>query len=264
MLKIPTYTVDAFTSERFSGNPAAVCILETDIGDELKQKIAAEMNLAETAFILPRGNEYDLRWFTPSIEVDLCGHATLAGAHVLWESGLADVNEKILFKTKSGRLELSKKGELISMLFPLEDVIATECPELIIKGINANPVYSGRNRMDYLVEVESEEVLRNIHPHFAFLGRLDSRGLIVTSSSDSEEYDFVSRFFAPQSGIPEDSVTGSAHCALAPYWSAKLGRDELVGFQASGREGIVYVKLQNEKVVLGGYAVTVLTGYLSL
>lgn len=264
MLKVPSYIVDAFTSQKFSGNPAAVCVLETDIDDEQKQKIAAEMNLAETAFILRRGNGYDLRWFTPSVEVDLCGHATLAAAHVLWEKGLAGDKDKILFYTKSGRLELSKYGKLINMLFPRENVIATECPDLIIEGLGVKPEYCGKNRMDYLVEVGSEEVLRNIRPEFAHLSRLDSRGLIVTSVSDRGEYDFVTRFFAPQSGIPEDHVTGSAHCALGPYWADKLGRDKLVGFQASERGGTVYVKLENEKVVLGGYAVTVLAGDLSL
>lgn len=252
------YTVDSFTSKPFSGNPAAVCILKEDIVDQLKQDIASEMNLPETAFILPGDEGFGLRWFTPTTEVDLCGHATLAAAHVLWESGVKDKNETVTFHTRSGVLLVRKVRGLIEMEFPREDVVKTDCPREIKEGLNAEILFCGRNRMDYFAEVGSEDRLRSLVPDMASLSKLDSRGLIVTSRSG--EYDFISRFFAPQSGIPEDPVTGSAHCALGPYWSEKLEKSVLRAFQASHRGGKIYVGVTNDKVTLAGNAVTVMCG----
>lgn len=242
----------------FSGNPAAVCMLKEDINDQLKQDIASEMNLSETAFILPCDEGLCLRWFTPTTEVDLCGHATLAAAHILWEIGVKDKNEAVRFHTRSGVLPVRKRRGFIEMEFPREDVVKTDCPREIKEGLDAEILFCGRNRMDYLVEVDSEDGLRSLAPDMASLEKLDSRGLIVTSRSG--EYDFVSRFFAPQSGIPEDPVTGSAHCALGPYWSEKLEKSGLRAFQASRRGGKIYVGVTNDKVTLGGNAVTVMSG----
>lgn len=257
------YIVDAFTGEPFAGNPAAVCMPGKEIDDGLRQKIAAEMNLSETAFLVSSIDGFDLRWFTPVTEVDHCGHATLASAHVLWEEGVADADSPIRFNTRSGTLDVTRQEDgLISMDFPREDVKDTICPEILVKCLGYEVNYCGRNRMDYLVEVASEDVLDNMEPDEDMISRLDSRGLIVTAGSDTEKYDFVSRFFAPQSGIPEDPVTGSAHCALGPYWSARLGKNELTGRQKSSRGGIVYVKINHQRVIISGEAVTVMHGYL--
>ncbi len=254
------YTVDSFTKIPFSGNPAAVCILEEEIDDVLKQRIAAEMNLSETAFVIRNYIGFGLRWFTPSTEVDLCGHATLASAHILWESGKAD-DKTITFHTASGKLSAWKDNDgIIRMEFPAEEVTTTLCPKHINRGLNTDILYCGKNRMDYLVEVGSEQIVRDIEPDLSVIERIESRGLIITARSNSDDYDFVSRFFAPQSGINEDPVTGSAHCALGPYWALKLDKKELRGYQSSRRGGIVYVEPEGDKVILGGNAVTVLNG----
>lgn len=253
------FTVDAFTRRPFGGNPAGVCILEEDIDDKLRQDIAAEMNLPETAFVINNGNGFSLRWFTPSTEVDLCGHATLASAHILWETGLA-AGKTVSFHTVSGELSAWKDKGLIRMRFPNEDVSPEVCPVHITRGLKTDIMYCGRNRMDYLVEVGSEQVVKELEPDLSSIEKADCRGLIVTAPSDSDDNDFVSRFFAPQSGIPEDPVTGSAHCALGPYWSKKLGKNRLRGYQASRRGGTVYVVVEDSYVILGGYAITVLSG----
>ena len=255
--------VDAFTDRPFAGNPAAVCILPTAAEPAWMQNVAREMNLAETAFVVPRNGEYDLRWFTPAVEVDLCGHATLASAHVLWEDGLLKTTAQARFHTKSGLLTADRRDSWIELDFPTTIASPAQPPPGLIDALGVKPRFVGRSRFDYLVEVDSESTVRRLEPDLNALARVDARGVIVTSLADKKsEYDFVSRFFAPQSGVPEDPVTGSAHCALTPYWSAKLGKQELVAYQASARGGVVRVRLNGERVRLGGQAVTVLRGEL--
>jgi PhzF family phenazine biosynthesis protein len=256
------YIVDAFTNERFKGNPAAICLLEQPQPESWMQEVASEMNLSETAFIVPGPESYDLRWFTPVGEVDLCGHATLAAAHVLWESGKLPPDQMARFMTKSGLLTAKRDGAWTLMDFPAEPPEAAIAPEELVQGLGLIPRYVGRNRMDYFVEVDSEETLRTLRPDFAMLARVEARGVIVTSRSTGSPYDFVSRAFYPGTGIDEDPVTGSAHCALAPYWAKRLRKDELVGYQASKRGGIVKVKPDGNRVYLSGQAITVLKGQL--
>ncbi|CAM4196878.1 PhzF family phenazine biosynthesis protein [Paenibacillus alkaliterrae] len=254
------YIVDAFTKESFRGNPAAVCMLDAPREDEWMQRVASEMNLSETAFLVPVAEGYDLRWFTPEAEVDLCGHATLATAHVLWETGRLAGDETAGFMTKSGLLTAQKAGDWIVMDFPAEPPEASNAPEELLQGLGLIPRFIGRNRMDFFVEVDSEETVRTLRPDFALLARLPARGVIVTSRSSGGDYDFVSRAFYPGTGVDEDPVTGSAHCALAPYWGKRLRKDELVGYQASKRGGIVKVRHDGARVYLSGQAVTVLKG----
>lgn len=252
--------VDAFTSQAFRGNPAAVCLLDRERDERWMQDVAAEMNLSETAFLLRReDDDYSLRWFTPAVEVALCGHATLASAHALYEEhGL----ESVRFHTKSGILTAERTGNAIELDFPATPEERADAPEGLLESLAiAQPVYVGRNRFDYLVEVASEDEVRALDPDHAQLRRIPVRGVIVTSRS--REFDFVSRFFAPGSGIDEDPVTGSAHCCLTPYWSPKLGKDAMTAFQASKRGGVVRVRLAGDRVKLGGEAVTVLRGELT-
>src|SRR6266550_4255357 len=226
--------VDAFASRPFSGNPAAVCILPGPRDERWMQDVAREMNLAETAFLHQENGGYRLRWFTPAVEVALCGHATLASAHVLWEEGH----------------------------LPATPPAPAAAPPGLAAALRVGTRWIGRSKFDYLVEVDSEEAVRGLKPDLAALERVDARGIIVTSRAATPDFDFVSRFFAPQSGVPEDPVTGSAHCALAPYWSERLHRAELTGYQASPRGGVVRVRLAGDRVMLGGQAVTVLRGEL--
>jgi PhzF family phenazine biosynthesis protein len=258
----PIIQVDAFTDKPFAGNPAAVCILTESRDDAWMQQVAQEMNLAETAFLLKQEDGYNLRWFTPAVEVDLCGHATLASAHVLWETGTLQAGEQARFHTKSGLLTAERRGEEIELDFPA--VIAQESPEPahLLEALGVPATYIGKNKFDYLVEVDSEEVVRRVKPKMTLLAEVPARGVIVTSRARGGEYDFVSRFFGPQVGVDEDPVTGSAHCTLAPYWSEKLGKQEMVGYQASARGGIVRVRLEGNRVRLGGQAVTVMRGEL--
>lgn len=256
------FQVDTFTDRLFSGNPAAVCLLACARDEGWMQCVAAEMNLSETAFVLQFEEEYSLRWFTPSAEVDLCGHATLASAHVLWESGLLSHERPAVFHTRSGKLKAVRRGGLIELDFPSEAPEETTLPEALTRALGITHKYVGKNRFDYLIEVESEDVLRNIKPDFSILKTLPVRGVIVTSISASEEYDFISRFFAPSVSINEDPVTGSAHCCLGPYWGRRLGKKEFIAFQASQRGGIVLVRLEGDRVHLGGKAVTVMRGIL--
>ena len=258
---VPLFTVDAFTAERFAGNPAAVCLLLAPRDEKWMQSIAREMNLSETAFVVPRGVDFDLRWFTPAVEVDLCGHATLASAHVLWETGKLDPSIPARFQTKSGLLMCMQKGEWVLMDFPSKLPAAAEPPPELAKAVGAPIAWAGRNDMDWLVEVASEELVRGLRPDLVLLRTLPVRGLIVTARAN-KDFDCVSRFFAPRVGVAEDPVTGSAHCALAPYWGAKLGKSELVGWQASRRGGVVRMKLSGPRVILGGQAVTVMRGEL--
>jgi PhzF family phenazine biosynthesis protein len=255
--------VDAFTNRPFAGNPAAVCILPKAAEPAWMLNVAREMNLAETAFLVRQKDGYDLRWFTPEVEIDLCGHATLASAHILWEEGHLTPNTQARFHTKSGLLTAERKGAWIELDFPATPASPASPPAGLIEALGAKPVFVGRSRFDYLVEVDSEATVRRIAPDLGALARVDARGVIVTSRAEKGKYDFVSRFFAPQSGVPEDPVTGSAHCALTPYWSAKLGKKELVAYQASPRGGELRVRLDGDRVHLAGQAVTVLRGELT-
>ncbi|MDQ6699651.1 MAG: PhzF family phenazine biosynthesis protein [Acidobacteriota bacterium] len=254
--------VDSFTSEPFGGNPAAVCVLPSAREDNWMQKVAREMNLSETAFLQKQTDGYQLRWFTPSVEVDLCGHATLASAHVLWETGQLRGGEQARFHTRSGLLTSDQRDGWIEMDFPAKKEELADAPAPLLEALGAKPVYVGKNAFDYLVEVDSEEALRGMRPNFSLLRALPVRGVIVTSRSSQPDYDFVSRFFAPGSGIDEDPVTGSAHCALGPYWAARLGKSDFRAYQASGRGGVLKVRVEGDRVILCGQAVTVLRGEL--
>ena len=256
-----TFTqVDAFTDRPFGGNPAAVCILAASRDAEWMQQVAREMNLAETAFLVARPDGYDLRWFTPGVEVDLCGHATLASAHVLWEEERLGAGETARFHTRSGLLTASRREGLIWLDFPSTPAEPTAPPAQLAETLGAAPLWVGRSPFDWLVELESAAVVRGLDPELSRLARIEARGVIVTARADDGRHDFVSRFFAPAAGVPEDPVTGSAHCALAPFWAERLGRTELAGYQASARGGTVRTRLSGDRVLLGGEAVTVVRG----
>jgi PhzF family phenazine biosynthesis protein len=262
----PIFHVDAFTERPFAGNPAAVCLLSAPRGDAWRQGIAAEMNLAETAFLERAGSDWNLRWFTPTVEVDLCGHATLASAHVLWEENLADPDSAIAFHSRSGLLSASRSGGLIELDFPAEPATAGPAPAELLAALSIKEARStGRNRLDYLIEVEDEAIVRALVPDFRAIAAAcgSGRGVIVTAASAVPEHDFVSRYFAPAAGIDEDPVTGSTHCCLGPFWGEKLGKRELSGYQASARGGTVRVRLAGDRVFLGGRAITVSRGKLS-
>jgi predicted PhzF superfamily epimerase YddE/YHI9 len=254
--------VDAFTDRPFAGNPAAVCVLAGAREASWMQQVAQEMNLAETAFLVRRGGDFDLRWFTPTIEVDLCGHATLASAHVLWEEGWLKPEAVARFHTRSGELSAARLGGVIWLDFPATPAEPVEAPPELSQGLGARMRFVGRTPFDFLVELESENAVRSLTPDLTMLARLGARGVIVTAGSENGSYDFISRFFAPGAGVPEDPVTGSAHCGLGPFWSARLGKRELVGYQASARGGAVRVRLEGSRAHLGGEAVTVLRGEL--
>jgi PhzF family phenazine biosynthesis protein len=254
--------VDAFTDTPFAGNPAAVCLLPAPRDEGWMQSVAREMNLSETAFLVRAADGYDLRWFTPSVEVALCGHATLASAHVLWEDGHLPPAQQARFHTKSGLLTGDRAGEWIELDFPAKREEPASAPAGLAEALGVTPKYVGKNQFDYLVEIDGEVAVRRLTPNHAALAALPVRGVIVTSRADSPGYDFVSRFFAPGSGVPEDPVTGSAHCALGPYWQSRLGKSDLVAYQASPRGGVVRVRVAGDRVKLGGKAVTVLKGEL--
>ncbi|MFQ5571789.1 MAG: PhzF family phenazine biosynthesis protein [Rhodothermales bacterium] len=261
-MTLTIYHVDAFTDEPFAGNPAAVCVLPAPRTASWMQHLAREMNLSETAYLVRRDDGFDLRWFTPTHEVDLCGHATLAGAHVLWETGLLQPDEEAAFFTKSGRLTARRDNEWIRMDFPAEPARETTPPDGLEQALGAPLHYCGKNRMDYLALLDTEETLRSLTPDTTLLASIDTRGVIVTAPSRTDAYDFVSRFFAPQLGILEDPVTGSAHCCLGPFWHRRLGTAALVGYQASARGGVVHMQVGEHRVLLGGQAVTVMRGEL--
>jgi PhzF family phenazine biosynthesis protein len=254
--------VDAFTSEPFAGNPAAVCILPGPPDEQWMKNVAREMNLSETAFLYRQGDGFSLRWFTPAVEVELCGHATLASAHVLWQDGHLKPDETARFHTRSGLLTAGLKRDWIELDFPAKVEAPAPAPPDLIEALGVTPKYIGANQFDYLVEVESEDIVRTMRPDFTRLGAVPARGVIVTSLATSPGFDFVSRFFGPAVGVNEDPVTGSAHCCLGPFWSARLSKAEFVAYQASERGGIVRVRVSGDRVVLGGQAVTVLRGEL--
>ncbi len=254
--------VDAFAEKPFTGNPAAVCVMEGPREEEWMQAVAGEMNLSETAFLYPADGGYNLRWFTPSVEVELCGHATLASAHVLWEEGHVERSYPIKFHTRSGVLPVTSDDEMIVMDFPSTEPLSIPAPEGLLEALGVEANYIAWAGQNYLVEVADEAAVRGCSPDFGALQAADAGRVIVTAGSEDEQFDFVSRFFAPGAGINEDPVTGSAHCALGPYWAGKVGREEVVGYQASQRGGVVRVTLRGERVLLAGRAVTVMRGEL--
>jgi len=268
-MPVPVYQVDAFTNTPFAGNPAVVCLLTAARDAAWMQDVAAEMNVSETAFLRPQANgTHRLRWFTPTDEVDLCGHATLASAHVLWSEGIRALDAPVRFDTASGPLEATRDGDWIAMDFPSDPMAPADPPAALLEGLDLKtPPYVGHSDRDYLVRVEDAERVRTLSPDPHALGSLDTRGVIVTAPTDTPDVDFVSRFFAPGVGVPEDPVTGSAHCALGPYWAAQTGRTAFTGRQVSERGGTVRVRLATadaDRVELAGKATTVLRGSLCL
>jgi PhzF family phenazine biosynthesis protein len=257
------FQVDAFTDKPFAGNPAGVCVLPEPRSERWMQDVAREMNLSETAFLLKQEDGFQLRWFTPAAEVDLCGHATLASAHILWETEYLQPQEQARFHTHSGLLTAERvDGNWIELDFPPKPEQTTDAPPHLLEALGIQAQYVGVNVFDYLVEVDTEETLRNMQPDITLLAQVPVRGVIVTSRASTPGYDFVSRFFAPRVGVNEDPVTGSAHCCLTPYWSKRLGKNELLAYQASARGGVLRVCIRGDRVKIGGQAVTTLRGEL--
>ena len=256
-MTIPLRQVDSFTTEVFTGNPAGVCLLDAERPAEWMQRVAAEMNLSETAFLVAAEDGFRLRWFTPAAEVELCGHATLASAHVLWEDGMLRAGEVARFHTASGVLTARRAGPLIELDFPATPPRPMAPPPGLAAALGAEPDEVHASRFDALAVFASEATIRTLAPDFAALRRLPVRGLIVTAPAREGGFDFVSRFFGPAVGVDEDPVTGSAHCVLAPYWGARLGKEAMVGHQVSARGGVVRVRLAGDRIILGGNAVTV-------
>lgn len=256
------FQVDSFTEVPFAGNPAGVCFLAAPRDEMWMQQVAFEMNLSETAFLLQREDGFSLRWFTPATEVDLCGHGTLAAAHALWESGELELHDQGLFHTRSGLLTAELKGDLIWLDFPALPESSVTPWVALVEALGIEPRRVGRFASELLVEVETEEQVRDLSPDFSALLALSEDAVVVTSRSASSEYDFVSRCFAPKLGIDEDPVTGSVHCALGPFWGTRLGKTRLTAYQASRRGGVVHMELAGDRVRLGGRAVTVLRGEL--
>jgi PhzF family phenazine biosynthesis protein len=257
------FQVDAFTDKPFAGNPAGVCVLPEPRSERWMQDVAREMNLSETAFLLKQEDGFQLRWFTPATEVELCGHATLASAHILWETEYLQPQEQARFHTRSGLLMAERlDGNWIELDFPAKPEQTTDAPPHLLEALGIQAQYVGVNVFDYLVEVDTEETLRNMQPDITLLAQVPVRGVIVTSRASTPDYDFVSRFFAPRVGVNEDPVTGSAHCCLTPYWSKRLGKNELLAYQASARGGVLRVRISADRVKIGGQAVTTLRGEL--
>jgi len=261
---IPLRVVDAFARGPFTGNPAAVCLLSSAREAEWMQKVAMEMNLSETAFVARRADgDWDLRWFTPAVEVDLCGHATLASAHVLWEDGILAGDAAARFHTRSGLLSAIRVGgDQIELNFPVKTREPIERAPDLAPALGARVLELQKNEFDYLAVLESDEVVVGLRPDVRAIAKLGVRGVIVTAESSDPAFDFVSRFFAPGAGVDEDPVTGSAHCFLAPYWADRLGRTKLLGHQVSRRGGVVGVTLEGDRVRLAGKAVTTSRGEL--
>jgi PhzF family phenazine biosynthesis protein len=257
-MTIPIYQADAFTSQLFGGNPAAICPLTEWLPDEMMQKIAVENNLAETAFFVKTGDSFMLRWFTPEYEIDLCGHATLATAHILFTE-LGYEGNSLHFETvKAGVLTVTRNGDKYTMDFPSRPPIHIETPNGLVEALGGQQPLSVLRSRDFFLEYESEEIIRDIAPDFYALSKMDTVGVIVTAPG--KDVDFVSRFFAPGAGVPEDPVTGSAHCNLIPYWAKKLGKNKLHAYQISQRKGELWCELKGERVLMSGNAVTYLKG----
>ena len=260
MYRIKQFQVDAFATRPFAGNPAAICPLASWPDDALLQAIAEENNLSETAFFVPSAKGFRLRWFTPVAEVDLCGHATLAAAHVLFDV-LGYANPSITFETRSGELIVRRKSSLLIMDFPARPAVACSAPEVLAEALGRRPI-EVLSADDYLAVFDSQEAVSGINPDYGLLGQLDLRGVIVTAPGS--DVDFVSRFFAPKFGISEDPVTGLAHCTLAPYWSDRLGKDTLAARQVSRRGGDILCEVKGSRVLLSGSAVTVMVATITL
>jgi PhzF family phenazine biosynthesis protein len=259
---VPLFQVDAFTSAPFAGNPAAVCLLDDAAPPSWMQSVAAEMNLSETAFVRPNDDaSFSLRWFTPTVEVDLCGHATLASAHTLFETARVATSETIRFDTRSGVLTAQRCDDVIELDFPTDPTTTADPDPELLEAIGAQPVTTHRARVGWILELTDEQAVRTLAPDST--GLLPYGIVVATSRSTDPAYDFVSRTFGPAYGIDEDPVTGSSHCALAPYWAAHLGKQEMTGYQASSRGGVVTVRLEGDRTKLGGHAVTVLRGELA-
>jgi PhzF family phenazine biosynthesis protein len=256
------FQIDAFTSEPFKGNPAAVCLLLEPKSDDWMQSVSTEMNLSETAFLFPEQDGYRLRWFTPKTEVDLCGHATLASAHAIWETGIADKNSLLKFYTRSGLLTAQQNNGWIELDFPVSKIEAVDEIATLSEALHVPVLRTVQTDFDLLAEIEGEEVIKDLNPDMTRLAALPTRGIIVTSRGNSKPYDFISRFFGPNVGVNEDPVTGSAHCALAPYWHDKLGKTSFFAFQSSYRGGELKIELRGSRVGIAGQAVTVLSGKL--
>jgi PhzF family phenazine biosynthesis protein len=259
----PLFQVDAFASGPFTGNPAAVCLLDAPADPAWMQAVAAEMNLSETAFVNALDGEagrFGLRWFTPTVEVDLCGHATLATAHVLWETRRLTATVAARFETRSGVLTATRAGDDVALDFPADPVAGTEPDPDLLEAIGLRDAVASTGRIGWVLEVPDERTVRDARPDFTRLAAFDIA--VLTARADDASYDFVSRCFGPKFGIDEDPVTGSAHCALGPYWAERLGKTELTGYQASARGGVVRVTVDGDRTVLGGRAVTVMRGEL--
>ena len=267
-MSIPLFLVDAFTSEKFAGNPAAVCLLEWAMPDDWMQSVATEMNLSDTAFAVKRPDGYDLRWFTPAMEVMLCGHATLATAYVLYETGALADDDVVHFNSRSGTLTARRRAEMIELDFPLKPAEAIAVAPALTDALRARIGYCGRTvsdggrEMNYIVELEDERTVRELVPDFQALRSLPGAVIATARADEGASYDFVSRFFAGSHGVDEDPVTGSAHCTLLPFWSERIGRTDLMGYQASKRGGYVQCRIADGRAKLGGSAVMVARGEL--
>jgi PhzF family phenazine biosynthesis protein len=258
-MKIPCFAVDAFTDKPFHGNPAAVCPLKTWLDDVTMQNIAAENNLSETAFLVPRDSDYEIRWFAPAVEIDLCGHATLASAFILF-SELGFRGDTVRFHSRSGILSVSRKDEILTLDFPSRPPAPCDVPEALIRGLGRKPLEMLKAR-DYFAIFANENDVRALQPDFSALGTLDEKVIVTAPGTDC---DFVSRFFAPTAGVPEDPVTGSAHCTLIPYWSARLGKTKLFARQVSKRGGELFCELATDRVLIGGRAVLYSRGQIEI
>lgn len=261
-ISTPIWQVDSFSRAPFSGNPAGVCIPAQPRSEQWMQQVAMEMALSETAFLQAEGDHWQLRWFTPATEVRLCGHATLASAHILWSEGKVEPAETIRFDTLSGVLTATRREQLIELDFPARPPQQVTPPPGLCEALGLTPQLVARDQEDYLVLAADEATVRGLAPDIRGLTRVEARGVIVTAAAEDDQHDFVSRFFAPAVGVDEDPVTGSAHCCLAPFWGERLGKTEMVGYQASARGGTVRVRTVDDRVVLGGHAVTTLRGHL--
>ena len=253
----PLFKVNAFAENGSKGNPAAVMILDGPRESLWMQQIANKINFSETAFVIPTENTFQLRWFTPKVEIELCGHATLATAHILWQTGRVDSQQRIIFNTKSGRLTATQEKDIIELDFPASTVVPGDVSEEIIESVGIVPDFIGISGEKWLFEYADELTIRKIQPNFESLSERNGRGLVVTAISDTPGIDFVSRYFAPWVGINEDPVTGSAHCILAAYWGAKFRKSKMIGQQVSSRGGIVHIRLSGERTYIGGKAITV-------
>lgn len=262
MSPIRCWQVDAFTNRPFAGNPAAICWLESEADPIWMQSVASEMNLSETAFVRRLPDGLELRWFTPTVEVDLCGHATLATAHALWSSDLVPQGKPLCFHTRSGVLTCTQNGDFIELDFPATPPTAVAITSALSEALGAEPSYLGKSCFDYLAVFDSAEAVRSLKPDFRKMEKIPVRGVIVTAPADDPSFDFVSRFFAPALAVDEDPVCGSAHCCLTPYWAERLRKTDLMAHQVSARGGVLRLRLNGDRVILGGQAVTVWRGEL--